>query len=1026
MRTRSCNVVRATLVACGTIGLLTSLASAQQLSPASSNKGAEAKKLQASKLAPPSVGTTRTPATVKNPVQHIEHAAGGGAVRGPGAATDDCLSAPTVNEGLHAFDTTTFTNDYPASCGASDTAPDGWWKYVATGDGTAVVTTCGNATMDTVLTAVAGCGGGELACNDDSCFPQSTISFPVTTGGEYLIRISGFAGGTGAGSIDISIPPPATCGDCPPAANVFENEADCGIAGGVDSTNGGCNSVPEVFTPIAVGDTACGTGAFDGAFRDTDWYEFTLLAGTEVTWSATAEFDVLIGFIASPCPQGAFIAGTAFVAGACTPVTSTVCLPAGTYYAFIAPQFTATFACGTGSGNRYVASLTGIACDASGPANDECDAAIALTLDTPALGDNTFANTSTVLSDAICGPFLGSGGASDVFYSFTPAASGDYLVNTCGSALDTVISVHTACPSTEVDLLACNDDFCGVQSQVLVTMNAAQTYFIRVASYGGGPTGAFQVLVTVPPPPADCAVCPPPGPNTVDEAEFDCGIAGGVDTVNGGCNSVPEVFTPISVGQTACGTGAFDGAFRDTDWYEFTLGSDTQVTWDVNAEFDVLIGFIASPCPQGAFIGGTAFTSTACVPVSSSVCLPAGTYYAFVAPQFTTPFLCGAGAGNRYTAALSGVSCTPPAPPADECPGAVITAPSTTNGSTAGLTGTDITSCTFGDTIDGWYTLTPPVTGLYTIDMCGSSFDTGLSVWAECPPATELACNDDSCGLQSSVTVNLTAGETYHIRVSGYNGQSGTFVLNVSNPPAAPTGACCAGANCTIGTLAACQILGGVYQGDNSSCTAGTFTSNPNLAIPDASCPTTVGDSQSIASFTISTVAVRVQIPAHTWIGDLSIWISNGANTVQLWNSQCGSNDGLDVTFQDGAPAVICGTPTAGTYAPFQPLSVFNGLDASGSWTLTACDAANGDIGTITSWSLIFTSGSLPSVCGGGFCDADWCQDGSVNVPDIFCFLEDWFANDPHAINFGGTPGVPAIFAFLTEWFATPQGPCTP
>ncbi len=96
MRTRSCNVVRATLVACGTIGLLTSLASAQQLSPASSNKGAEAKKLQASKLAPPSVGTTRTPATVKNPVQHIEHAAGGGAVRGPGAATDDCLCPQNV------------------------------------------------------------------------------------------------------------------------------------------------------------------------------------------------------------------------------------------------------------------------------------------------------------------------------------------------------------------------------------------------------------------------------------------------------------------------------------------------------------------------------------------------------------------------------------------------------------------------------------------------------------------------------------------------------------------------------------------------------------------------------------------------------------------------------------------------------------------------------------------------------------------------------------------------------------------
>ena len=66
--------------------------------------------------------------------------------------------------------------------------------------------------------------------------------------------------------------------------------------------------------------------------------------------------------------------------------------------------------------------------------------------------------------------------------------------------------------------------------------------------------------------------------------------------------------------------------------------------------------------------------------------------------------------------------------------------------------------------------------------------------------------------------------------------------------------------------------------------------------------------------------------------------------------------------------------------------------------------------------------------CSGGpaFCDADWCQDGTVGVPDIFCFLSAWFANDPVARNYGGNPGVPAIFAFLSIWFATGTGPCTP
>ncbi len=74
----------------------------------------------------------------------------------------------------------------------------------------------------------------------------------------------------------------------------------------------------------------------------------------------------------------------------------------------------------------------------------------------------------------------------------------------------------------------------------------------------------------------------------------------------------------------------------------------------------------------------------------------------------------------------------------------------------------------------------------------------------------------------------------------------------------------------------------------------------------------------------------------------------------------------------------------------------------------------------------VFGASCSGVVCGPQFCDADWCQDGSVGVPDIFCFLSDWFAFVPAARNYGGTNGVPAIFAFLSIWFATGQGPCTP
>jgi len=954
---------------------------------------------------------------------------------------DFTVSPPATNENCDpgnpalTLDTPDFANntgaatdvtvDGACSFGGAPTLNDLFWKFTAPADSAYRFSTCGS-TLDSNVAVFSGCPADQfsnlLGCNDDSCGGslQSQVDVTLTTGQLVYVRVAGWNGAQGAFQIQVTLPPPpADCAVCPPLA-IDENEPDCGIAGGTDTVNGGCNSPSPVFTAISIGQTACGTGAFDGSFRDTDWYEFTLVSGTQVTWTVTAEFPVLVGLIAAPCPATAFIPGTPFEAGACTQVLSTACLPAGTYYAFVAPQFTDTFACGSGAGNRYTAALTGTPCTPIVPDNDDCTGVEVLTLGVVAFGDNTGGNTTTTMTSC---SFGGAPTGPDVFYSFTPVASDNYIVNTCGSFLDTTLSVFLSCPGDEFsDMVGCNDDFCGLQSQTTVAMSAGTTYTIRMGGWNGA-QGAFQILVDVAPPPATCGECPP-GP-VVLENEPDCGIAGGTDTVNGGCNSAPEVFTSISLGQTACGTGAFDGSFRDTDWYEFNLVADTQVTWTVTAEFDLLIGLINSPCPATAFIVGTPQTSTEpCITLTSTACLPAGTYYAFVAPQFTETFACGTGAGNRYTATLSGVSCTPPTPPGNDlCPGDVVTAPSSTPGTTIAATNSSATC--LGSAPDVFYSFTPPVSGTYTIDLCGSAYDTSLAVYTDCSFATTVACNDDSCGLQSSLTLSLTGGTVHIIRVGGFAAQSGTFTLNISAPPAAPTGACCVGGNCSVITAAACASAFGTYLGNNASCSSGTFTSNPALAIPDNGCPATVSDTQVIApAATITAMTVRVQIPNHTFIGDLNIRLTNGITTVQLWNLQCTFNDGMDVTFADGAPAVVCGQPTVGTFAPAAPLSAFNGASTAGNWSLVLCDDVGADIGTLTSWSLSFTAAGLPSACGPAFCDADWCQDGIVGVPDIFCFLADWFANDPTARNYGGTNGVPAIFAFLSVWFAEGTGPC--
>ncbi|MHC4826430.1 MAG: hypothetical protein ACYTEY_07730, partial [Planctomycetota bacterium] len=59
-------------------------------------------------------------------------------------------------------------------------------------------------------------------------------------------------------------------GDCPGGITP-EEEPNCGLP--EDSFNGGCNSTPNVFSPIACGQTYAGTAAGLDGTRDTDWYE---------------------------------------------------------------------------------------------------------------------------------------------------------------------------------------------------------------------------------------------------------------------------------------------------------------------------------------------------------------------------------------------------------------------------------------------------------------------------------------------------------------------------------------------------------------------------------------------------------------------------------------------------------------------------------------------------------------------------------------------------------------------------------
>jgi hypothetical protein len=88
-------------------------------------------------------------------------------------------------------------------------------------------------------------------------------------------------------------------------------------------------------------------------YRDTDWFQFTLVSPTTVTYTMCASFPPLIGFLDASlgCTSPAFITYTTGLAN--TPVTLTYALPAGTYWAFAAQSSWAALPCGA----KYVATL---------------------------------------------------------------------------------------------------------------------------------------------------------------------------------------------------------------------------------------------------------------------------------------------------------------------------------------------------------------------------------------------------------------------------------------------------------------------------------------------------------------------------------------------------------------------------------------------------------------------------------------------------------------------------------------------
>jgi len=227
-------------------------------------------------------------------------------------------------------------------------------------------------------------------------------------------------------------------------------------------------------------------------------------------------------------------------------------------------------------------------------------------------------------------------------YAVTLLEDGVWTFSLCGSAFDTYLFVGTTRCGQEIGY---NDDFCGLQSELTASVTAG-TYYVTVEGYST--CGDYVLNVTKQ---ESCDVACPPG--ATPEGEPDC-YDNYYDTVNGGCNSVPNVFSPITCGETVCGTSGtylYNGSsYRDTDWYQIVLPAATTLTWDVCSTFPVQI-FILDANQGGCdnIVVSASTAGSAYIMTSAQASVAAGTYWLWVGPSTFSGVACG----SAYVATLT-------------------------------------------------------------------------------------------------------------------------------------------------------------------------------------------------------------------------------------------------------------------------------------------------------------------------------------------------------------------------------------
>ena len=400
-----------------------------------------------------------------------------------GPFNDNCANAQPIGPGATSISTTGATTDgpdQPGQCVVSNYTQIGndvWFTYTSgscAGDTTFSI--C-DATFDTKMAVYSACGGVFLACSDDSagCGTSghgSTITLAAASNTTYWIRLGGFQGATGTGTLNVAVP------NCGPQNEICSTAT--WLTDSVQVTGNNTGTTVDVTDPALVG--CSGNNAPDL------WYRYRPATSGNATFQTCGSaLDTTIALYASctaTTPLACNDDTTGCSAGGNANYGSLItrALKAGTtYYVRVAG-----YNGGTGAFNLIVNGGGGTA----PPQNDDCANRAGIPL------GNTGFNTSGASTD---GPIHGTTQLhNDVWFNHPATVNGQLTVSTCpGSAFPSIVAVYSGsgCTNYDARLLGFSSvSACGAnRASLTVPVTAGNNYTIRV----GGTTSTARGAATL-------------------------------------------------------------------------------------------------------------------------------------------------------------------------------------------------------------------------------------------------------------------------------------------------------------------------------------------------------------------------------------------------------------------------------------------------------------------------------------------------------------------------------------------------